>query len=193
MVKEAEKTGTEAEVIQTGPTVEVGLPGSTTGKMLSNAELEKIAGTEGADAAETKTKGNWFVALDLEGRPTGGLLERPPEDTPYISVTNIIGLKPEVLMTPSGAPITEHMNPEHSFLDPWLEARNPRPKKSALIGDKVERNSNVGQKGGEGFRTVEVKASAANKGQPATGRESARVVAKDEASKQPGNKSPGGA
>jgi hypothetical protein len=66
------------------------------------------------------------VALDEGGHPTGAVLPEPP-DGPYISVWYQGSTLPDNLMTMSGAPLTDQMNPEHNNFDEGLESRNPRP------------------------------------------------------------------
>ena len=72
----------------------------------------------------------WYVNLDENGAPTGTVQAEPPADPdqPYVTVQLATVPTADDLKTSSGAPLTDQMNPEHSFFDPGLEERNPRPK-----------------------------------------------------------------
>jgi hypothetical protein len=68
-----------------------------------------------------------FLVLDEEGHPQGtATKEPPPVGTP---AARVVGYNPTMdpIATPSGAPITEQMNPAPDFRDPGLEERNPTP------------------------------------------------------------------
>ena len=65
-----------------------------------------------------------FMALDESGAPTGEVLLERPEDGPYISVSGATASSKDVLTTPTGAPISGQMNPDHSTFDPALAERN---------------------------------------------------------------------
>ena len=71
----------------------------------------------------------YYVNLDENGKPVGTLEPEPPKDPdqPYIAV-EVIQPTSTVLATPSGAPLTDQMNPSHDHYDAGLEERNPRPK-----------------------------------------------------------------
>jgi len=118
---------------------------------LSVAEQEAILGAEGkeiregrasrsVDGATPNTRDIWYVYLDEEGHPTGSLMQEMPkgDDKPFAPVTFTPSSPADVLMTPSGAPLTEHMNPLHSHYDAGLEERNPTPDIAApKVGQKV--------------------------------------------------------
>jgi hypothetical protein len=69
------------------------------------------------------------IHLGEEGTPTGAAFKeipRPDEVTaPVYAAPQII---PDDLVTPSGAPITRHMNPDVAMWDAGMIARNPPPE-----------------------------------------------------------------
>lgn len=68
-----------------------------------------------------------WVKLNDEGEPEGAATRDPPTDGPAARVYATAPVIPLELTTPSGAPITEHMNPAAGppFLDAGLRERNP--------------------------------------------------------------------
>lgn len=66
----------------------------------------------------------YFVALDESGSPTGSVTpDRPPG--PHVSVMLVQPKQEDVLTTPTGAPITGIMNPNHTQHDAGMLERNP--------------------------------------------------------------------
>jgi hypothetical protein len=68
-----------------------------------------------------------WVELDEEGMPTGPAQKEPP---PLGTVAaRVVGYFPtqDELVTPSGAPVTDQMNPAPDFQDAGMQARNPPP------------------------------------------------------------------
>jgi len=87
----------------------------------AKAEAAKLSPTPG-------TPERYFIILDEKGKPSNSVTtEQPDADTPYITVQPTPAVNTDMVMTSSGAPITEQMNPEHSFRDAGMEARNPIP------------------------------------------------------------------
>lgn len=119
---------------------------------LSVADQEAILGSAGKEARDRgasravdgsvpTTRPTWYVLLDAEGHPTGPLLEEMPQgdDEPFIAVQLTPSTPADVLMTPSGAPLTERMNPMHSHYDAGLVERNPPPHvMTPHVGEKVQ-------------------------------------------------------
>ena len=70
-----------------------------------------------------------YVKLSETGEPTGpALLDAPTDGTPVARVAYIAPPESNVLTTPTGAPITNQMNPVTDLYDPALIARNPIPE-----------------------------------------------------------------
>lgn len=65
-----------------------------------------------------------FVALDENGAPSGEVLTERPAEGPYITVKGTTAATRDELTTPTGAPLTTQMNPDHSVVDPALVGRN---------------------------------------------------------------------
>jgi len=68
------------------------------------------------------------LKLDEKGKPTGKVFREIPQKdditAPVLAPAQVI---PDELVTPSGAPITKHMNPEPKMWDDGMLARNPPP------------------------------------------------------------------
>jgi len=128
------------------PVVDIDIKtGPGTGRPISAKDQEAILAGEDEKYLEGKSGGTvqpiynkqWFVDLDENGTPTGTVKPEPPEDPdqPYVTVLLAKAPGPDDLKTSSGAPLTDQMNPEHSFYDAGLEARNPRPPPVAIDKD----------------------------------------------------------
>lgn len=75
-----------------------------------------------------------WVKLDDEGKPTGAAVKELPKEGGAFARVMVPATKPaDELLTPTGAPIMKHMNPEPLFHDPALLLRNPLPDSD---GDK---------------------------------------------------------
>jgi hypothetical protein len=147
-------------------------------KPLSREEQESMVGSAFDDAEEeflqarTKTaisvvpavKPGFYLALDEDGEPTGSVLREPPEEGGFITVYPVSQGQPDVMTTASGAPITEHMNPETPFADPALEARNPVP----YFEEDGEGNLRVVSAGDPVSATRETKTTVSRKTVPIT-------------------------
>lgn len=69
-----------------------------------------------------------WVELDDHGKPTGAATkEPPPPGKPVARVVGAIRSVFDEVTTPTGAPITKHMNPEPTLWDEGMLARNPVP------------------------------------------------------------------
>ena len=69
-----------------------------------------------------------WVKLDEEGKPTGQVSREIPERGETVArVAGVLHSYDEVV-TPSGAPLTKHMNPEPALWDDGMIARNPVPE-----------------------------------------------------------------
>ncbi len=69
-----------------------------------------------------------WIELDEEGEPTGEVSRDIPERGKTVArVVGVLHSYDEVV-TPSGAPLTRHMNPEPSLWDDGMLARNPVPE-----------------------------------------------------------------
>jgi len=71
-----------------------------------------------------------WVKLDEEGTPTGTASKEPPKTGDAEAYARVVGARPpkgEEVLTPSGAPITRHMNPDPQLWDAGMLARNPIP------------------------------------------------------------------
>jgi hypothetical protein len=84
------------------------------------------------------------IKLTPEGEPTGAAFrDIPKADDITAPVYGSPTVQFDELVTPSGAPITKHMNPEQAIWDAGMLARNPIPepderqKKYRLIGGGV--------------------------------------------------------
>jgi hypothetical protein len=76
------------------------------------------------------------IELDEEGTPTGAAFrEIPQADQVVAPVAGTPMVQFDDLVTPSGAPITKHMNPETARWDAGMLARNPPPE-GGRPGDK---------------------------------------------------------
>jgi hypothetical protein len=72
------------------------------------------------------------IELDEEGTPTGAAFRDIPEgDQVTASVYGTPMVQFDELVTPSGAPITRHMNPEPKLWDAGMLARNPPVKQDS--------------------------------------------------------------
>jgi hypothetical protein len=72
-----------------------------------------------------------WVELDEEGTPTGpARKEPPPPGTPTAKVVGTLTTKMDEITTPTGAPITKHMNPDPELWDAGMLARNPPPEET---------------------------------------------------------------
>jgi hypothetical protein len=87
-------------------------------ELLGDDELRSLRG-------ELKHGEAGYVPLDDQGKPTGRAMPNRPEDgEQVVAPVYVPALHPsEELVTPSGAPITSKMNPDHSFRDPALAER----------------------------------------------------------------------
>jgi hypothetical protein len=76
------------------------------------------------------------ISLDEQGTPTGAAFKEipAPDDitAPVYAAPQVI---PDDLVTPAGAPITRHMNPDVAMWDAGMLARNPPPE-GGRPGDK---------------------------------------------------------
>jgi len=76
------------------------------------------------------------LKLDDHGKPTGKAFREIPQKgdvtAPVMAPASVI---PDELVTPTGAPITKHMNPEPKMWDDGMLARNP-PAEGGRPGDK---------------------------------------------------------
>jgi hypothetical protein len=69
-----------------------------------------------------------YLELDEQGTPTGAATSgTPPVDTPAAPVVGHAPLQFDEVVTPSGAPVTKHMNPSTELWDSGMLARNPLP------------------------------------------------------------------
>jgi hypothetical protein len=68
-----------------------------------------------------------WLKLDDKGNPTGTAVREMPKEGPAARVMHIAPRDHFELMTPSGAPITEQMNPNPEMWDEGMLARNPVP------------------------------------------------------------------
>ena len=76
------------------------------------------------------------IRLDEEGTPTGAAFkEIPAPDDITAPVYAAPQVTPDDLVTPAGAPITRHMNPDVAMWDAGMLARNPPPE-GGRPGDK---------------------------------------------------------
>jgi len=76
------------------------------------------------------------IRLDEEGTPTGAAFkEIPSPDDVTAPVYAAPQVVPDDLVTPAGAPITRHMNPDVAMWDHGMLARNPPPE-GGRPGDK---------------------------------------------------------
>lgn len=125
---------TKTETVKAvSPVVQTGEDPSETNAALTKAEQEALVDDDDEERSGTM----YYILLDEFGQPTGKVQTDIPDDgTPYAPAMGVASLRPEVLSTPSGAPITKNMNPAHSFIDPALLARNPPPNK-INVGDKI--------------------------------------------------------
>lgn len=70
------------------------------------------------------------IELDEEGTPTGAAFRDIPDgDQVTAPVYGTPMVQFDELVTPSGAPITRHMNPEPKLWDAGMLARNPPPER----------------------------------------------------------------
>jgi len=75
------------------------------------------------------------IELDPEGKPTGAAFrDIPDRDTITAPVYGTPSVQFDELVTPSGAPITKHMNPEQNLWDSGMLARNPQPERKEQRG-----------------------------------------------------------
>jgi len=69
------------------------------------------------------------ISLDEQGTPTGAAFKEipAPDDitAPVYAAPQVV---PDDLVTPAGAPITRHMNPDVAMWDAGMLARNPPPE-----------------------------------------------------------------
>jgi hypothetical protein len=74
---------------------------------------------------ELKPGQTGHISLSETGEPVGAAAKIPPTDA--LSAPVLVQVSPEkdVLTTPSGAPITQSMNPGHSYFDRNLSDRYP--------------------------------------------------------------------
>lgn len=87
-------------------------------EIIAEGELRSLRG-------ELKPGETGYVPLSAEGKPHGGARRERPADGEE-TVAPVYAPPPhpsEELVTPSGAPITTRMNPDHSFRDPALAER----------------------------------------------------------------------
>jgi hypothetical protein len=56
-----------------------------------------------------------YVTLDAEGKASGTPTREPPKDTPCARVVGVHPASKEEYVTPSGAPVSGIMNPEHNY------------------------------------------------------------------------------
>jgi hypothetical protein len=86
-------------------------------KIVPESELRSLRG-------ELEPGETGYVHLSEDGKPTGGARrERPNDDEVVAPVYAPVPHPSDELVTPTGAPITTRMNPDHSFRDPALAAR----------------------------------------------------------------------
>jgi hypothetical protein len=91
-------------------------------------EFGKATQDSVAKIAPTVQPTEGYLLLDENGKPgTEVVFEVPVNGEPYVTVKLVTPLSPDDVMTSSGAPLTEQMNPEHSFKDAGMEERNPTP------------------------------------------------------------------
>jgi hypothetical protein len=79
------------------------------------------------------------VELDDQGTPKTARRLEDVAHEPGKPVANVIGVEPykyDEVVTPSGAPLTKHMNPNPELWDAGMLARNPPPK------DDTSKNGN---------------------------------------------------
>jgi hypothetical protein len=82
------------------------------------------------------------IKLSPEGEPTGAAFrDLPKADDITAPVYGTPAVQFDELVTPSGAPITKHMNPELNIWDAGMLARNPIP-------EPTERQKKFRQAGG---------------------------------------------
>jgi len=76
------------------------------------------------------------IELNEEGTPTGhAFREIPHKDQVVAPVAGTPMVQFDDLVTPSGAPLSKHMNPEVNLWDAGMLARNP-PQEGGRPGDK---------------------------------------------------------
>jgi hypothetical protein len=89
----------------------------TGARILPDDELKSLRG-------ELEPGEAGFMPLDLDGTPRGASLREKPADDQLVAPVYVPALHPsEELVTPTGAPITSIMNPDHSFVDATLKHR----------------------------------------------------------------------
>lgn len=94
-------------------------------RLLTREEQESILS---ADLEDMPAPGKvMFASIDEDGTPTGPVLMQQPLTEPFVPVQAVSPAEPPVLLTPTGAPITDKMNPGINFYDAGLAERNPIP------------------------------------------------------------------
>lgn len=68
-----------------------------------------------------------WVALDEHGEPSGAPTREPPEGKPAARIVHNVPNVVDEVTTPTGAPITKHMNPIPELWDEGMKQRNPIP------------------------------------------------------------------
>src|SRR4249920_1591389 len=114
--------------------------------VITEEAQEGLLGGKVGEGAELEGGQTGFLQISEDGEPTGPVFKvRPPD--PNILVAPVLAQNPrrnDALTTPSGAPITNKMNPDHSFADAGLIARNPPPER-ALDADGNPLPVNLGE------------------------------------------------
>lgn len=150
----------KATVTQNAPVVEAkGMVEVSTVNSIPKKRQDEMLGKVAEEPASQRQR-YYFLELNLEGEPVGSVLRDAPKDKPYISVLAVLPTDSS-LVTPSGAPLTDQMNPDHSFFDPALAERNPVPKNATpRIGDTIARNTNLHVSAGSDAHPQPAKESA---------------------------------
>jgi len=116
----ADKSKEELQKEAAGKSPVVNTPGGEAdsgAKLIPESELKGMRGD--LDPGDVG-----YVTLDAKGKPTGAAKKVHPKGDEIVAP--VLAVAPRVsdeLTTPSGAPITTQMNPEHRFSDPGLDSR----------------------------------------------------------------------
>lgn len=107
---------------------------------LTHDEIKSLAG-------DIKPGQLALLKLDDEGKPSGSIVRnileaRHNPDDFYTTVISPANIRPDEIVTPSGAPVSKFMNPDPVLWDAGMLARNPPPPPSKdegppLIGGGV--------------------------------------------------------